>query len=374
MSGFEAFEKEVGWQPDDPIQEEEPVRKAPLSEDKLRAQLASLTNSAANLQHQTFAPLQYVLARFIPEGLTLVAGKPKVGKSFLCLDIAIAVAQGGYCLGKQCEPGDVMALFLEDTDRRMQRRIDRMLGMLKADWPPRLRYATQFNRMDDGGLEMLRLWAKESEHPRLIIVDLWERFRPLPQARNGSQYRSDYADLIHLQKLAAEFPGLGILVTNHQRKATAEDIFDTISGTLGLNGGADTLMVLAREEGAKTLEVRGRDITDCAVVVEQDEKTLRFKNLGARHAGASTPERKKIIDAMRGRGPMSTKEIHKAVGGSYDAVKNLLCKMHMDEAIHRAGKWGTYVLPQQEKGNGDAGDDPLDHLFNGEALGGEVKH
>jgi hypothetical protein len=248
-----------------------------------------------------------------------------------------------------------------------------MLGILKADWPVRLRYATQFNRMDDGGLEMLRLWAKEAERPRLIIVDLWERFRPLPQARNGSQYRSDYADLILLQKLAAEFPGLGILVTNHQRKATAEDIFDTISGTLGLNGGADTLMVLGREEGAKTLEVRGRDITDCAVVVEQDEKTLRFKNLGARHAGASTPERKKIIDAMRGRGPMSTKEIHKAVGGSYDAVKNLLCKMHVDEAIHRAGKYGSYVLPQ-EKGNEEAGDDIMDHLFNGEAIGGEVKH
>jgi AAA domain len=299
---------------------------------KLREQLTRLTDTAANLQRLTFPPLHYVVPGIIPEGLTLLAGKPKVGKSFLCLDVAIAVATGGYCLGKGCEQGDVMALFLEDTKRRMQRRITAMLGACKDDWPVRLTYATEFNRLDDGGLEMLYLWAKEVEKPRLIVIDLWERFRPPPNPKNGSRYSADYSDLAKVQKtFAAEFPQLGILVTNHQRKATAEDIFDTISGTLGLNGGADTLMVLAREEGAKTLEVRGRDITDLATIVEQDEKTLRWRNVGAKHEGASTPERKKVVEAMRGKGPMSVAAIAKATGKSHDVTKNLLYKMHMDE-------------------------------------------
>src|SRR6516164_3212258 len=147
-------------------------------DDKRRAQLKLLVKSAADLQYMTFPPLHYVVPGLIPEGLTLLAGKPKVGKSFMCLDVALAVAMGGKCLNHQCEQGDVMALFLEDTDRRMQRRIDKMLGTFKAEWPPRLRFATKWPRMDQGGLDALYQWAKEAETPRLIIIDLWERFRP----------------------------------------------------------------------------------------------------------------------------------------------------------------------------------------------------
>src|SRR5262249_22078046 len=136
----------------------DPKPKEDARKTKLRTQLKLLTNSAANLQRLTFPELNYVVPGILPEGLTLLAGKPKVGKSFLCLDVGIAVAEGGLCLGRQCERGDVMALFLEDTDRRMQRRIDKMLGVLKAEWPERFTYATQFNRLDDDGLAMLYLW------------------------------------------------------------------------------------------------------------------------------------------------------------------------------------------------------------------------
>src|SRR6516165_6488330 len=84
-------------------------------EDELRTLRESLVKSAADLQHLTFPPLNNVVPGLIPEGLTLLAGKPKVGKSFMCLDVALAVAMGGGCLNHQCEQGDVMALFLEDT-------------------------------------------------------------------------------------------------------------------------------------------------------------------------------------------------------------------------------------------------------------------
>jgi hypothetical protein len=314
-------------------------------EQRFRTRLASLTDSAANLQHQTFPPQQWIIPQILPEGLALLAGKPKVGKSFLCLDAAISVAQGGSCLGQQCEQGDVMALFLEDSNRRVQRRIDKMLGVQMVPWPSRLRYATNFDRLDQGGLEMLYLWAKEAEKPRLIIIDLWERFRP-PRNGKTSQYSDDYAGLAEVQKTLAEFPQLAILVTSHQRKATSDDVFDTISGTLGLNGGADTLMVLAREEGAKTLEVRGRDIAEYAIIVEQDDR-LRWRYVGAKDHGASTPERKKIVEVMRGKGALTVAKIAEAVGGSKDVVKNLLFKMHMAGTVQRTAR-GSYVLDLQD--------------------------
>jgi hypothetical protein len=318
-------------------------------DDKRRAQLKLLVKSAADLQYMTFPPLHYVVPGLIPEGVTLLAGKPKVGKSFLCLDAALAVSMGGKCLNHQCEQGDVMALFLEDTDRRMQRRITSMIGAQKTDWPSRLKFVTKFNRLDQGGLDDLYQWAKEAENPRLIVIDLWERFRPEEKKTNGSQYRSDYAGLAEVQQRLSEFPKLGVLVTNHQRKATSEDIFDTISGTLGLNGGADTMAVLAREEGAKTLEVRGRDVEDCAIVVEQDKQTLRWINKGLKHAGAMTPERRKIVDAMRGRGPMTAKRVHEIIGGSHDAIRYLMMKMCQDDVIIKT-KWGSYVLANEHSG------------------------
>jgi hypothetical protein len=72
-------------------------------------------------------------------------------RRLLSLDVAVGASTGGFCLGTQREEGDVMALFLEDTKRRMQRRIDKMLGVQKVDWPSRLRYATEFARLDQGG-------------------------------------------------------------------------------------------------------------------------------------------------------------------------------------------------------------------------------
>ena len=75
--------------------------------------------SAAELQGRVFPPIQWIVPGILPEGLTLLAGKPKLGKSWLALDIAVAVASGGSVLGRECEPGPVLCLALEDNQRRL---------------------------------------------------------------------------------------------------------------------------------------------------------------------------------------------------------------------------------------------------------------
>ena len=91
------------------------------------------TFTAADLQHQEFPPVQYCVPDLIPEGLTLLAGKPKIGKSWLALDICIAVASGRYCLGeRKPDTGDVLYAALEDNKRRLQRRVDRLLSPVSA--------------------------------------------------------------------------------------------------------------------------------------------------------------------------------------------------------------------------------------------------
>ncbi|WP_238207216.1 AAA family ATPase, partial [Methylobacterium aerolatum] len=67
--------------------------------------------NAADLRRMSFPPIRYVVPGYIAEGCTLLAGRPKLGKSWLVLESGLAVARGGDCLGGiQCEQGDVLYL------------------------------------------------------------------------------------------------------------------------------------------------------------------------------------------------------------------------------------------------------------------------
>ena len=133
------------------------------------------TTTAADLARQTFPPIRFLVPQLIPaEGLTLLAAKPKAGKSWLALDLALATACGHTALGHLIDPGDVLYCALEDSARRLQRRIDKLL---EADvhWPARLHLATHWRQIDEGGIDDLRQWCAAVTHPRLIIIDVLER-------------------------------------------------------------------------------------------------------------------------------------------------------------------------------------------------------
>ena len=150
--------------------------------------------SAKELEAMRFPELEYIVPGFLVEGLTLLGGKPKAGKSWLCLDTATAVASGGICLGDaQCQEGDVLYLALEDNARRLQRR----LRAQRQGFPARLRIECRWPRLDDGGIEKIRDWAEEAEDPRLIVIDTRAKVMPAATAdrRDGQSYQADYASM-----------------------------------------------------------------------------------------------------------------------------------------------------------------------------------
>ena len=82
--------------------------------------LAGLRDGAW-LERQEFPPLRYAVPGVIPEGSVLVAGAPKIGKSWMCLDAGLAVATGGRTLGLPVgDSRPVLYLALEYGDRRLQ--------------------------------------------------------------------------------------------------------------------------------------------------------------------------------------------------------------------------------------------------------------
>ncbi len=302
------------------------------------------TFSAADLERETFPPLRYAVPGLLPEGLALLAGKPKFGKSFLCTDLVIAVALGGIAFGQlQCEAGDVLYLALEDSKRRLHSRMSAMIP--GGGFPPSLRIETRAPRLGAGLEQKLARWIARQSKPRLIVIDTLRCVRPPSNGRAGS-YEEDAETMAPLLDLARSTPGLCVLVVHHVRKAEADDAFDTISGTFGLTGVADTLLVFGKHgEGAK-LAAQGRDLDSFEKAFRRDPFTGGWVLTGDARDMAKTRERQAILDELAeadGK-PLTSGQLAKAVGKRGDTISHLLKRLLADGQVAKAG-YGKWKLP-----------------------------
>jgi hypothetical protein len=303
--------------------------------------------TAAELQTKQFAPVRIVLPGLIPEGVTIVAGKPKIGKSFLALDVCIAVAGDRFVLG-ETKPvqGDSLYLALEDNERRLKKRIDKI--MQNGSAPERLKIHTEWKRMDQGGLEDIEGWCKWAKEPRLVWIDTLAKIRPLA-GRNEQAYTFDYRTIEGLQKLSGQYQ-IGIVLNHHLRKASSEDdAFDDVSGTLGLTGAADTIIIMKRQAGMIKTYVRGRDIEEAEYAAEFNKDTCRWRLVGEADEVFRSEQRQAIATALKDSGrAMSVSEIMAATERrDRNSTEVLLHKMEKAGEVKHAGR-GQWVHPDIE--------------------------
>jgi hypothetical protein len=298
--------------------------------------------TAKMLQSMTFAPLKYIVPNLIVEGLVILAGKPKVGKSWAALDIALSVADGRYTLGdRKCAQGTVLYLALEDGERRMKRRITKLLPTFNGKWTEHFHYDTQWPRADQGGVEQIDAWCADNPDARLVVIDVLARFRTPASGRNA--YQEDYAALAKLQELAIR-RSITIIVVHHTRKGVSEDPVEEISGTLGLSGSADAFLVLKRTSSGATLSGRSRDTDDVDLAVQFSKDTCRWTILGEAAEIHRSDQRASVLAALV-EGPASTQEIMAEAGiRSRAAADQLLHRMAKAGEIKRCGR-GKYSLP-----------------------------
>ncbi|MCM0032768.1 AAA family ATPase [Sandarakinorhabdus limnophila] len=318
------------------------------------------TLSAAAIGAMIFTPVRFVVPGLLPEGLTLFAGKPKAGKSFAILDVAIAVASGGLALGSvHCPQADVLVLALEDGTRRLQ---DRMRKLLPGqDLPARLYFAMTAPRLNDGLVDELEKWLEQHPETRLIVIDTFVHIKPASTGR-GTLYDEDALGLRPLHLFAKSHPGLAIVVIHHTRKQEAEDPFDTISGSHGLTGMADTLIVLARQGDICSLTGQGRDMEPYDKAIERDRQTGGWRVLGDFADRAATGERQAILTILQNAGgePMTTKDIAASVGKQGSNVSHLLKRLVTEGLAAKVGhgKWkATRIQPVQTVQYDDVMDD-----------------
>jgi len=304
--------------------------------------------SAADLVARQFAEPKWAVPQIVAEGLTLLAGKPKTGKSWAALDFAVAVAGGYDALGNvSCQQGDVLLLALEDNDRRLNQRLKAVLQGQPA--PATLEIATQWRRADAGGLDDLHRWLTAHPRARLVVIDTLQMIRG-QRSKSEGVYADDYAAVGGL-KLLADKSGVGFLVVHHLRKETAGDPLESVSGTAGITGSADTILVLKREpkDSLGLLYVRGRDVPETEIPMQFDENTGKWLRLIGADDFRRSKERNAIIRALIDLGePMTPAEIADAIGKTRgkSGVRMMLSRMHKagDVVKHADGRYSASQL------------------------------
>jgi hypothetical protein len=299
--------------------------------------------TAEELMAKVFPEPKWIVPGVLPEGATILAGSPKTGKSWMALGIGVAVASGGTALGgKPVERGSVLYLTLEDNPRRLQGRLRKVLA---GEKPPRgLVLTDRWPRLGAGGLEAIEAWLISRPDARLVIVDTLEKIRPKGAGRNV--YREDYEAVEPLLSLAAQY-NVAVLVVHHLRKGSADDPLDEVSGSHGLTGGVDGVLVLKRERGRADafLYITGRDIEqERELALSWDAATAAWRIAGDAEEYRGSKERAEIVECLRwAQGPMSPREVSDALGKDYNATKQLLWKMSNDGDLRSVGS-GKYVV------------------------------
>ena len=212
------------------------------------------TIDGAALMSQPLRPPDFVVDSLLSQGLHILAGSPKVGKSWLVLWLAVMVAKGEPVWDMATRQGHTLYLCLEDSVLRIQNR----LFEITEDAPESVHFCTECAPIGQGLEEQIETFSMEHPGTVLVIIDTLQMVRPIHDAT----YANDYRDMSVLKRLADRL-GLAILLIHHLWKEKAEDVFHRISGTTAISGAVDsnfTLVEKRRGSGRAKLTCIGRDI------------------------------------------------------------------------------------------------------------------
>lgn len=256
--------------------------------------------SVASIMETEPEPLRWVLPGVIPEGLTLLVGAPKVGKSWWNINLMAALGSGRpkdvFDWGQQIEPTPNLYLALEDPHRRIYQRLHQVTRGLRFPRHAAGDVWLDLPEIGKGGKEEIERWLDAHPQARVVLVDVLAKVRGSGNAEAGL-YQADYAAVSILKEIADDY-GIGVVVTHHDRKKTSEDFLDMVSGTKGVTGAADTILYLTRERGstAGLLRVESRDVEECQYKMEFVRDTGRW-HIVAREDLGTEPD-KPVVDLL----------------------------------------------------------------------------
>lgn len=303
--------------------------------------------TARELSNVTYPPLKWAVEGILPAGLTVLAGAPKIGKSWFCLGLAQGIATGQKVFSHiEVEEGKVLYLALEDNLPRIQAR----LKLLNEGVIPRtdnLSFVTETDSLPAGitTLSAIEQHLSINLGTRLVIIDVYARVKPLSKY-NSNSYAEDYKDAIKWKKLADSF-NTAIVLVHHTRKQYAEDFINSVSGTNGLTGAADTVLVIerSRQSDQATLEITSRDAPENKLAFSKEN--ANWVLLGDAGMFNVSTTRRLILELVQNMGSVTPKALADSdLDISYDNAKQTLKRMFESGELKRDN--GRYFLPETQ--------------------------
>jgi hypothetical protein len=224
--------------------------------------------------------IKWAIPDLLPQGLTVLAGSPKMGKSWLVQQLSYSVAIGGVALGKfPTIQGSALHLALEDPVQRFRKRQEQQQG--KGAINPKDGYFANEWEPLPRGIDDIREWCDTVKNPRLVIIDTLARFTGETDSnKGGTLYNTEYKMMAHFHRLAVDY-GISVLVVHHLRKADASDPMSLVSGSAGITGAADLVWVFFRKpernEMRSKLRAMGKDVGDTTYDLVWNEKCCQWR-------------------------------------------------------------------------------------------------
>ena len=301
--------------------------------------------NAQTLRSKVFPPVNWAIPGFLPAGLSILAGGPKIGKSILALHLSLGIALGGCVLGSiHVNKGSVLYLALEDTERRLQERINYSNMLDDSDDLSKLTLITNIPRQNEGGLDYLDWWAHEHSDAKLIIIDTFQMFRKLLSGK-GSMYAEDY-DAVSKIKSIADNHNIAVTMLHHLKKGMEGDWLSEISGSQGIAGAADTIFSLKRDRNSNmgTLHRTGRD-------VEEKDFMMKLDGFGwlllGEAEGMPMPEWKsQILAFLKDNKTITPMQLAQTYNMPIKTAQSNITRLAKEGLIRKTG-YGTYELPEE---------------------------
>lgn len=326
--------------------------------------------SARDLRRKEIKAREHVIPGILPVGASILAAKSGMGKTWLALDFALAVATGGTALGKDVivqnatgysgfvaspvevgvnRQGRVLYIACDESEANVQDRLGILLGE-EEEWPDLLDIVTEWPRLHEGGAEELNGYLREHPDTRLVIVDTFAPIRQ-PARGNASLYDEDVKAVRPLKALADRH-SIALLVLHHTTKAEdSSDPMNMISGSMGLIGTFDHRMVLYKDvTGATALYMRGKVMEEQTIPLDYDKEACRWIKREQQEDRDDNENFGRILAGLRTLGGRaSASEIAKICDMDPRKVNVWLGRMLKRGKVYRPAR-GVYQHPDMPEG------------------------